>query len=311
MRILVASTDKARARNNSEYLRVRYMTEAKEQRSAVLFADPADGKPTVDEISAAINGQVCEAEIKQNSPNDKIEKIEVVPDGDKRPFIRTTHLDVDAMIADMKAATRGDGVDENLTKVVDAALFSSDKRVERFRKWPAARNNHHAFQGGLLEHSWAMVKLAQQVLSTDPAARGMDRGVVLCAIVLHDFGKVWTYDCDGPIAEKNLLDGMLGHIVLTDELITRAAIGCGLPTTSGVILHLRHCALAHHGKQEWGSPVVPITREAELIHQLDMVQSRNQMTLEATENLKDGEKSTYHKALKTELVRLDPTASLG
>jgi 3'-5' exoribonuclease len=95
----------------------------------------------------------------------------------------------------------------------------------------------------------------------------------------------------------------MGHIAIADEMIVSACIKLGIPTTKGDILNMRHCILSHHGRKEWGSPVVPATREAILIHQLDMIQSRGQMALEGTEALEPGKMSSQHKQLEAYLYK--------
>lgn len=296
MRIFITSAEQAKAKNGSSYLRVRYVEDTKTSRTAVLF--DTDKKP--EELS----GKVCESVITRGEPSDKIEKIDVIEGADITPFIKTTSLDTKALMVDLKEWTRGKDVDPILTKIVDQALFMAAGRADRFVEWPAASSNHHAFRGGLVEHTWAMAKMAKAVMECDPALKGLNYGVVMTSIVLHDMAKMFTYDFQNGKGEKNNFDVMLGHLAIADEVVVKVCVAEKVPTTSGVVLNLRHCILSHHGKKEWGSPIFPATREAILVHQLDMMQAKNQMGLESIEGIEKGKRSPYIKPLDTEIVNV-------
>jgi 3'-5' exoribonuclease len=65
-------------------------------------------------------------------------------------------------------------------------------------------------------------------------------------------------------------------------MIVRACTKKNIPLMAGRVLQLRHCILSHHGKKEWGSPVLPSTREAVLVHQMDQIQARGEMAFDAS-----------------------------
>lgn len=277
MKALVLSIDKASAKNGTEYLRVRYSDEKRVEKSAVMFAPFPDPE--------TVKGNVCELTIRAGTPSDKIESLQVLPGEDKAPFVRQTKFDVEMMIKELKRLTRGHG---DLTKIVDYVIFNSEDRLRRMKLFPAATHAHHAFQGGLLEHTYGMMKAAEAVLAADPAQRETSAGVVLCAIALHDVGKMFTYNFEpGQATEHNQYEHLLGHIVLGNDLVTAACREEKIKNTPDV-LNLRHCILSHHGKKEWGSPVMPTTREAVLVHQIDMLQSRGEMAYEGLEQVEKG-----------------------
>jgi 3'-5' exoribonuclease len=296
MNIFVMSAEAAQAKNNSTYLRIRYSTEDKLSKTAVMF--DSDVRPE------DIRGKVCSAAIVHATPSDRIEKLAAIEGADPSPYMKSTKFDPTAMLADLRAWTRGDGIRPELTKIVDKVLLDVPARAKRFSSWPAAVGNHHAFMGGLLEHTWSMARVARAALGSDPSLSGVDGGVVMAAVVLHDLGKMFTYEFESGSAERTNLEFLLGHISIADEVIVKACVAEGVSTTDPSILNLRHCVLSHHGLKEWGSPVVPATREAVLLHQLDMIQSRGQMALEATEGLAPGARSGYSRVLDAEIVRL-------
>lgn len=303
MRIFITGAEEAEAKNGSKYIRVRYVLEDKIPKTAVLFDSNLSTKD--------LTGQVCEVSITSPTSekmSDKIERIEIVPDADKAAFIRITKFDIKELTKDLKKWTRGEGFDAELTKIADKVLFSIPARINRFSTWPAASTNHHAYQGGLIEHTWAMCKMANALIETDPALAGINKDVVLTAIVLHDIAKIVTYDFKpgtGMSAERNDRDTLLGHIAIADELIIKACMEENISTVNRNVLHLRHCILSHHGKKEWGAAIVPATREAVLIHQIDMMQSRDEMASEAISGLgKDVFRTPYVRPLDSELIKL-------
>lgn len=137
----------------------------------------------------------------------------------------------------------------------------------------AARGHHHARPGGLLEHIGSMFECAVFLINHYDyvyANFALDRGVLLAAVVLHDLGKL--VEMSGPYASEYTTEGrLIGHIVIGAEMVDRFAP----PELSEERKrNLKHCILSHHGKLEWGSPVVPQTPEAILLHQIDMLDSR-------------------------------------
>ena len=149
-------------------------------------------------------------------------------------------------------------------------LLLKEDFLPQFVSAPAARGMHHAFIGGLLEHSLSMAKLGHQ-LATHYAYVNQD--LLVAGALLHDMGKTAEYSIEGSFSVS--MDGKLvGHIVRAIVMIEKAAEETSFP--SGLLRQLVHLVASHHGTQEWGSPVVPKTLEAVLLHQLDLLDSRVQ-----------------------------------
>ncbi|MFU8804228.1 MAG: 3'-5' exoribonuclease YhaM family protein, partial [Bradymonadaceae bacterium] len=149
---------------------------------------------------------------------------------------------------------------------------------------PAAKGNHHARHGGLIEHIHSMMHLAIFHCEHYHDRYGevvLDVGLVLAGVFLHDIGKV--VELSGHIGTEYTTTGKLvGHIP-HGLLMLERAIQAHVDDTKNVgenhlteemADQLRHLILSHHGKMEWGSPIVPQTPEAVLLHQLDMMDSR-------------------------------------
>lgn len=159
-----------------------------------------------------------------------------------------------------------------------AYLLLDESFLNHFANAPAARGMHHAYVGGLLEHSLSMAAIAEFLIGHYPH---VNKELLLAATLLHDMGKTVEYAVDGAFAVTE--DGRLvGHIVRAIVMIEKAAAELDFPETD--LRHLIHLIASHHGAQEWGSPVVPKMLEAVLLHQIDLLDSRVQGFLDHVRN---------------------------
>lgn len=135
---------------------------------------------------------------------------------------------------------------------------------DRMVQWPAAVRNHHNYVSGLLHHSISMADLAEQICKLYPQ---LNRDVLIAGTIIHDLGK--TIELSGPVATTFTLEGkLLGHISIMQAELRQAAKEVGLEG-SEVAICLEHMVLSHHGKPEFGSPVMPLTREAQALAMID------------------------------------------
>lgn len=170
----------------------------------------------------------------------------------------------------------------NITRVVRKILHMVE---EDFYLFPAAKRHHHAVAGGLSFHTVSMLRIARAILKIYP---DLNASLLIAGIVLHDIGK--TIELSGAISTEYTLKGkLMGHIVLISEMIDRACQEIGVNAEMESIVLLKHVVLAHHGKLEYGSPVMPQILEAELIHQIDMMDANLNMMLTATAKVEGGQ----------------------
>ncbi len=152
-----------------------------------------------------------------------------------------------------------------LKRLLERVFGEGSETWKRFRVAPAAKYYHQAYPHGLLDHT---VSVAQAVSAAAGAFPGIDRDVAVAGALLHDIGKTQAYN-DDPLA-IDLTDAgrLLGEIPLGYYLVRRT-----IETIDGFDQELAqavlHIILSHHGKLENGSPVVPATREATLVHAMD------------------------------------------
>ena len=150
-------------------------------------------------------------------------------------------------------------------------ILLNDDFLPAFATMPAAKGMHHAYIGGLLEHTLSMASLADTLAKQYPL---VDRDLLLAATLMHDMGKVHEYTIEGEFGFSE--DGrLLGHIVRA-ILMVETAVSTTKMLNDEQSRELLHLIASHHGKQEWGSPVEPKTIEAVLLHQIDLMDSRMQ-----------------------------------
>lgn len=171
-----------------------------------------------------------------------------------------------------------------LRRVLDLFFCDDDFRV-RFERTPASTGGHHAKLGGLLLHIYEVTSIARQTARTMRA--NVDLAVT--GALLHDIGKVESYEI-GPGGFTFTPCGLLlGHVVLgTLMLERRVAAAGGAPSicSEGQLTELHHMILSHHGALEFGSPVQPMTTEAEIVHWADEASAK---ATDMMELLGDGE----------------------
>jgi 3'-5' exoribonuclease len=146
------------------------------------------------------------------------------------------------------------------------ALFYEDPDFRaRYERCPASLANHHAALGGLLKHTVEVGVIARQIAKTC----GAQWDIVLAGVLLHDIGKLEAYRWDG-VFTMTPAGSLLGHVVLGSLMLDRRLDEEDEPPLGDeqrLLLH--HLVLSHHGELEFGSPVRPMTIEAEVLHDAD------------------------------------------
>ena len=149
--------------------------------------------------------------------------------------------------------------------------------------YPAASKNHHEYMSGLLYHTVSMLKLAQAICDLYPS---LNRDLLFGGVILHDVGK--TSELSGPVATKYTTEGkLLGHISIIQAQIKIVANKYQI--NNDIPMLLQHLVLSHHGKYEFGSPVLPLIREAEILTYIDNIDARMNIMDKALEGVLQGE----------------------
>jgi 3'-5' exoribonuclease len=160
--------------------------------------------------------------------------------------------------------------DPHLRELLDRVLGEHTESWRAYRAAPAAKRYHQAYAHGLLEHSLSVAQGVSALASTFP---GLDRDVAVTGALLHDIGKLEAYTHDPASIDLTDAGRLQGEIPLGYYRIRRQIeeIPGFPPQTAQAVLHI---ILSHHGSLEHGSPVVPCTREATLVHMVDNLGGR-------------------------------------
>lgn len=217
-----------------------------------------------------------EAEAFGNGISLTIHDLERVDDAqiDLKSFFTHSRWDADDMFAQLRNL-----LDQTLTiaplRAFFDSVFADDNLVGQLKAAPAAMKNHHAYRGGLLEHCLSMSRLAVRICSHYAAYYpGMIQvDLVVSGCVLHDLAKIRELDFRRAI-RYSTQGRLVGHIPMVSQWITDFARKSAIDLPQDLVTELKHLVLSHHGRQEFGSPVLPQTPEAQLLHFIDMMDSR-------------------------------------
>ncbi|MFN3691530.1 MAG: 3'-5' exoribonuclease YhaM family protein [Fervidobacterium sp.] len=157
--------------------------------------------------------------------------------------------------------------DNDYRKLLEAFFIEDKSFAEAYKSAPAGVRVHHSYIGGLLEHSLSVAKLAEY---TCKIYSQLDRDLLITGAILHDVGKVKEYSINQKGIEVTTEGELLGHIIIGIEFINQRARGIAYEK----LLKLKHLIASHHGEFEWGSPVVPKTLEALVLHYIENMDSK-------------------------------------
>ena len=166
---------------------------------------------------------------------------------------------------------RGEVSSAKLRKVL-AVFYDDDLFRLQFEKAPASTRGHHAKVGGLLRHVTEVTFIARTIANSmrTGAVNPVNLDLVITGALLHDVGKVESYRVSSIGFETTPCGHLIGHIVLGALMLERRLAALGAPVCSEQqLLELQHLILSHHGTLEFGSPIRPMTLEAEIVHWAD------------------------------------------
>lgn len=282
---LLAGKDELTTKNGKPYWRVTFRDAGREL-SFPIWAD----SPWSDECREhwnvgefyKIRGVLRESGY---GPQLEIRKIRPVEPGDEAdgfdPLMcrRRSRFDPEQMFTELMELVAAEIRPDALRKLVERLLKDNRKA---WLVWPAARKNHHAYTGGLLEHTLSVARscvfLAEKYRAYYPHMEPpLHKGLAVAGGVLHDIGKLREID-DGPEARHTPAGALIGHIIQGRDMVREAAEEHPLP--GDLLLRLEHIILAHQRLPEWGSPKPPMTPEALIVHYADDLDAKFAMMVD-------------------------------
>lgn len=226
-----------------------------------------------------------------------------IKDVNLEDFMPATEKNVDEMFARVREIV-GTIKNPHLVRLTQAFL-ADEPLMQRFRTAPAAIALHHAYIGGLLEHTLALLELGRSILPLYPE---LNADLVLAGLFLHDIGKTTELEFDISFRysdQGHLIGHLVKGVILIEEKVCALNAAGGAPFPRPLCDCLLHLIVSHHGTREFGCPVLPATPEAFLIHHLDNLDSKVNLTL--NEIKKDGNVShwtNFIKALESPLYKI-------
>lgn len=200
----------------------------------------------------------------------KIERIRhaTAQDGvDPADFVKTASFSGEDMYNELYSLAENFSDDE--LKTIVTQILKDNRMCLLY--WPAAFKLHHAIRGGLLFHTLSIVRLAQKVCEVYPF---VDKELLISGAILHDIAKLSEFE----VAETGIATGysnegnLIGHLAMGAMVIEKYAEKLGISRKTAMLLE--HMCLSHHGEPEFGAAVRPMFIEAELLSELDLMDSR-------------------------------------
>jgi 3'-5' exoribonuclease len=218
---------------------------------------------------------------------------------DLADYLPHTTADVEKMFGELHGYA--ESISNPWLKQLVLGIIADPETARCYKRAPAAKVMHHAYLGGLLEHVISLCGMARRVATHYPE---LDVDLLLTAAILHDVGKLEELCYERAIGYTTP-GQLLGHIVMELETVTRAIDKIpGFPAPLKTVV--QHLLISHHGQYEFGSPKLPMIREAMVFHYLDDLDSKLAAVRVALASPSgDEEWSAYSAALGRKFLKLD------
>ena len=240
-------------------------------------------------------------EIYRNKPQLSLQQLRLAKpeEVDLADFLPHTKEDVGKLYAQL--LEYGGSIGNSWLKKLVTGIMSDPGISAKYKRAPAAKVMHHAYLGGLLEHVIGLCGLAKQIAAHYPE---LDVDLLLATAILHDVGKLDEL-CYERAVGYTIEGQLLGHIMMEFETVSKAMDAIeGFPPNLKTVV--QHMLISHHGQYEFGSPKLPMIREAMAFHYMDDLDSKL-AAVRAALAVDSGEPewSAYSGALGRKFLRLD------
>jgi len=238
----------------------------------------------------------------QNELQLKINKLRKSREGEyiAGNYIPTTEKDIDELYQEVLEIINSI-THPQIRQLLEIIFVDDNVQAEAFKARSAAKHMHHAYMGGLIEHTLAVAQICDFMSGR---YKHLNRDILMASALLHDIGKIYELS-QMPINDYTDDGQMLGHIVIGSEMVSAAV--AQIPGFSHEVASLiKHSIIAHHGEYEYGSPKLPCTAEAILLHYADNMDAKLKTFEEALDSDKTpGLWTGYNRPLNRYLRRSD------
>ena len=240
--------------------------------------------------------------IYNNEPQINIRRIRKSQEGEYNPmdYIPSTDKDTEEMYKKLMGYISSVN-DKYIKALLNQIFMKNDFVLQNLKKHSAARTLHHGYLGGLLEHTLSVTEICDFMSGR---YKKVNRDILICTAMLHDIGKIYELS-QFPVNEYTDDGQLLGHIFIGAEMVHDAASKIeGFPKNLESLI--KHSILAHHGEYEYGSPELPKTIEAFILHCADNMDAKVKAFEEAVESgSNQGNWIGYNKMLQRNIRKTD------
>jgi 3'-5' exoribonuclease len=252
-----------KTRDGRQYARLQLVDKTGDM-TAMIWDDVKQQLIDIDAGSVVgVRGSVESYENKLQMRIDKIVRLNE-KEVDMTNLVPSTSRDIQAMKTELDTIISS--IKDRFLSTLVKNILERQEMKEGFLKAPAAKSIHHNYVGGLLEHT---IQLARSVLALFPvySSMGMNQDLILAGAILHDVGKVNEYSYDKFI-DITPVGRLVGHVYLSTRIVDEEIVKIdGFPEE--LKIQIIHLILSHHGQLEFGSPKLPMTKEAIFLHMVD------------------------------------------
>lgn len=218
-------------------------------------------------------------------------------------YFRTSKIPVESLYQQVLAAMQ-QIQDIGLRRLVQSFYLDDPDMVAQIKKHPAAKSVHHNYIGGLLEHTASVTSIASYLGTLYTSA---NPDLLLAGALLHDIGKLREIE-PLPINEYSDEGQFLGHIAIGYMMVHEKGSMIA-ELDPALLMQLEHMILSHHGELEFGSPKVPSSIEAMILHMADLTDSKLKQVEDAIEmDHNEGSWTAYHRVLGRTFYKPDEAA---
>lgn len=285
------------AKNGSNYLSLRFVDRTGEIDAKLWDEADTYNKIFKKEDFVKVKGKVINY---QGVKQIQIKQIERIDDSEVNiaDYLQTSDKNPEEMIRELREKI-GKINDIYLSKLL-SLFFEDDAFMEIFKTAPAAKSNHHAYIGGLLQHTLEVASLCEDVMIYYPE---INPDLFISGAILHDIGKVYELKYTKAFGYTDE-GGLIGHITIGVEMITeKIKMIEGFPHKLEMLL--KHMILSHHGHYEYGSPKRPKTLEAVMLYHIDEMNAKVDMFRRSLNEDENGNENwtSYNKLFERYLFK--------